>query len=188
MAVEVSRQMNQVRKDIRGIGKKQQPRAGKSQKTPTPTCAGFEFLASQEREEQRQPRKKQVPNQKSVLNVPCQGDAQEDQRYPKNRSKQQRKHRDCSLTLKGQSQDLHKKYVCSTLNLTFSLNLRNAVLCGLVQIVRPGSRVRKRPETKPNDRNWKARESGYRIGSGDGCGSVVLGFNRRGVAVPDLRR
>ncbi len=63
MAVEARGQVNQIGEDIGRVGEEEQPRAGQAEEPPVPARGALVPLTGQQREEHRQPRQEQIPNE-----------------------------------------------------------------------------------------------------------------------------
>src|SRR5437773_10074655 len=85
-------QVDQIGKNVGGLGEEKKPCAGQSQKTPVPARSVVVFFASEQWKEQRQPGEKQIPEQKSVAKLPRPDDSRRYQDEADAGGKGQRQH------------------------------------------------------------------------------------------------
>src|ERR1017187_5976201 len=107
MRVKVCRQMNQIGEDVRRVREEQQPCPRQAQETPVSSRRAAVLLTGQQREDHRQPRQEQVPDEERVADVAGPHDARKDQQPAGGGRKSQSEHWHSRFPLKSEFQESH---------------------------------------------------------------------------------
>src|ERR1039457_6728829 len=122
MRVKVCRQMNQIGEDVRRVREEQQPCPRQAQETSVSSRRAAVLLTGQQREDHRQPRQEQVPDEERVADVAGPHDACKHQYAAGGGRKSQGEHWHSRFPLKGEFQESHSS-LCWTIYSSTPLNV-----------------------------------------------------------------
>src|ERR1017187_9549067 len=130
--------MNQVGKDVWRVREEQQPRPRQTQETPVPSRGASELLTGQQREDHRQPRQEQIPDEKRVAEVAGPEDSRQHQCRAGARSDDQGEDRNGRFVSKGELQESHSSgawtiFGSVSLNVSVRYQLAGGVEDGLIE-------------------------------------------------------